>query len=244
MVRAGAERPAASREQRGVEPFGDVPRSGGEDRAGQVEYSGGRTSDETVNDMENPRPDEGGRRRGRRAAPPTGPVGPLETAAAAVAAALTAGRAGLVAARARADEAVAAFRAGPVLPWISAHRPLVLFGGALLVSTLAIGGSIAMIAQPPAPTAGGGIAEDDPARPQPGSGFTMPSPAPTTPAPSPTPTPTPSPADAPGAGDADPPVVAPEPADETLAPTTDAVTDSNGRPDPPGATNRPDKPKD
>lgn len=242
MVRAGPKDPPWGSNGPVSSPFGDVPRSGGGDRDGKVEYSGGRTSDEMVNDMENPRPDEGGRRRGRRAAPPTGPVGPVETAAA-VAAALTAGRAGLVTARARADQAVASFRAGPVLPWISAHRLLVLIGGALLVSTLAIGGTIAMIAQVPAPTAGGGIAEDDPARPRPGSGFTMPSPAPTT-SPSPTPTPTPGPTDDPGTGDAGTPVVDPEPTDEPLAPTTDPVTDSNGRPDPPGATNRPDKPKD
>jgi hypothetical protein len=197
-----------------------------------------------VNGMENSRPDEGGRRRGRRAAPPTGPVGPSEKAAAAVAAALTAGRAGLVAARARAGEAVGAFRAGPVLPWVSAHRMLVLVGGALLVSTLAIGGAVAMIAQVPGPTAGGEVAEDDPARPQPGSGFTMPSPMPTAPTQSPTPSPTPSPTDDPDSGEAGTPVVDPEPTGEPTAPTTEPTTDANGRPDPPGATNRPEKPKD
>jgi len=198
--------------------------------------------------MVDPRPGEVGKRRGRRAAPPTGPVGPLESATAVVAAGLTAGRTGLVTARARAGDALAAFRAGPVLPWISAHRMLVLIGGALLVSALAIGGAVAMISQVPGSVAEGEIAGDagtGPVRPQPGSEFTMPSPPPSTatPTPSPTPSPTPTPTPTPADGGAEPPITDPEPPADPVEPTTEPTDDGNGRPDPPGATNRPDKPK-
>jgi hypothetical protein len=195
--------------------------------------------------MENPGTGEGGRRRGRRAAPPTGPVGPLETVAAAIAAALTAGRSALVAARGRVAGWVTAFRSGPVLPWVSAHRMLVLIGGALLVSALSIGGAIAMIAQVPGPVAEGSAGDDETARPQPGSSFTMPSPAAKTPSSTPTPTPSPSPTPGPTPvdGGAESPIVEPEPPTDPVEPTTEPTTDGNGRPDPPGASNRPDKPK-
>jgi hypothetical protein len=171
-------------------------------------------------------------------------VGPLETAAAAVAAGLTVARSTLATARGRAGEAVAAFRAGPVLPWISAHRLPVLLGGALLASALAIGGTVAMIAQVPGPVAGG-EAPDDAARPQPGSGFTMPRPAAGTskPTPSPSPPPSPKPTDDPLTGDAGAPAVDAEPSPAPVdTPTADSP--GNGRQDPPGATNNPKKPKD
>jgi hypothetical protein len=222
-------------------PSGDVPRSGGGGHCGKVCYTGERTSDETVNGMVDPRPDEAGKRRGRRAAAPTGPVGPLETAVAAVAAGLTAGRAGLVTARARGADALAAFRAGPVLPWVSAHRMLVLIGGALVVSGLAIGGAVAMISQVPGAVAEGevaGNAGSGPVRPQPGPDVTMSSPV-ATPTPSPTPTPAPTPMPTPSPTDA----VSEPRVTDPVEPATEPTDEGNGRPDPPGATNRPDKPK-
>lgn len=204
-----------------------------------------------VNGMQDPRPDEAGKRRGRRAAAPTGPVRPLDAVAGVVAAWLTAARAGLLTARRRGAEALTAFRASPVIPWVSAHRMLVLVGGALLVSALAIGGAVAMIAQVPRPVAGG----DAPVRPQPGSDFTMPSPVPASPTPAPTTAPAPTPTDAPApvpsgepSPEPDEPIVDPEPTTEPDEPyepdePDGPPTGSNGRPDPPGATNRPDKPK-
>ena len=208
-----------------------------------------RRTNDMVNGMHDLRPDEAGKRRGRRAAAPTGPVRPLDAVAGVIAAWLTAARAGLFTAKRRGAEALAAFRAGPVIPWVSAHRVLVLIGGAVVVSALAIGGTVALIAQVPRPVAGGELGGDTPARPQPGSDFTMPSPVPTSPTPTPTPTPVPTPSQAPAATgepspEPDEPVVDPEPTTEPDDPDdSDPPTGSNGRPDPPGATNRPDKPK-
>ncbi|MGR0320882.1 hypothetical protein [Agromyces sp. ZXT2-3] len=141
--------------------------------------------------------------------------------------------------------AVARFRSGPTLPWISAHRMLVLIVGALLVSGTAFAATAAVIAQPP--VAEGSGSTDDGSRPRPASGFVMPSPvsdAPDAstapPSPSPTPEPTGS-ADDPAGEPA--PVTDPEPTTDPVEPTEEPDT-GNGRPDPPGASNRPDKPKD
>jgi hypothetical protein len=42
---------------------------------------------------------------------------------------------------------------------------------------------------------------------------------------------------------AEPPITDPEPPADPVEPTTEPTDEGNGRPDPPGATNRPDKPK-
>lgn len=203
-----------------------------------------------------------GERRGRHAAPPAGPPGPVEIVAAAVLAVLALGRervwaplaARLAPARERVVErggtAIAAFRAGPVVPWLAAHRMLVLIGGALLVSTVALGGAAAMIAST-APVAGsdGGETVDGGVRPQPGTGFTTPTPAPSSPTPTPTPTPTTTPTPTPsptpvepGTNDTPP---APEQTTTPVEPTAEPEGDRPGNSGTsPGATNRPDKSKD
>ncbi|WP_438854723.1 hypothetical protein [Agromyces sp. M3QZ16-3] len=138
---------------------------------------------------------------------------------------------------------IARFRSGPVIPWVAAHRVLVLVVGALVVSGGAFAATAAMIAQPP--LAGATESVDDATRPRPGSEFVMPSPATgspsattvpptTTSAPQPT-----APADAPAVDGA--PITDPEPTTDPVQPTEEPT--GNGRPDPPGATNRPDKTK-
>lgn len=210
--------------------------------------------------MEQARAGSAGKRRGRRAAPPAGPRRPVEHGAAFALAVLATGRervwmplAERVApARERALErggaALAAFRAGPVLPWVSAHRMAVLVGGALLVSAIAMGGAAAMIAST-APVAGiDDRAVDGGERPRPGSEFTMPSPAPSSDAPTPssTPTPTPTPKStpsptAPGTTD---PSTEPEPTTEPEEPTAGTEDDAPGNSgNSPGADNRPEKDK-
>jgi hypothetical protein len=146
----------------------------------------------------------------------------------------------------RGGAALAAFRAGPVLPWVSAHRMPVLIGGALLVSAIAMGGAAALIVSS-TPVAGGDETVDGGDRPRPGSEFTMPSPAPSTAAPTPTPTPTTTPTPTPTAGvpgTTDPstdPVPTTEPGEPTAEPEDDAPGNSGNSP---GADNRPDKDKD
>jgi hypothetical protein len=204
-------------------------------------HCGGNDGRRGENGMEDPGGDRRAGRRGRHAAPPaaaTGPVGRIVTGAgAAVSAALTRGAAW-----------AARFRAGPVLPWISAHRLLVLIVGALVVSGTAFAGTAALISQTPGSVAEGNDAAVDGSRPRPGSDFVMPSPvtgspAPTTPPPpSATAKPEPSaPADDPSPEPAPP--TDPDPTADPVEPTEEPDT-GNGRPDPPGATNRPDKTKD
>jgi hypothetical protein len=209
--------------------------------------------------VEQARAGSAGKRRGRRAAPPAGPRGPVEQVSALALAVLATGRervwvplAERVAparerVRERSGAAYAAFRSGPVLPWVSAHRMAVLVGGALLVSAIAMGGAAAMIAST-APVAGVDQAVDGGERPRPGSEFTMPSPAPSseapkpspTPTPKPTPTPTPSPA-APGTTD---PSTDPEPTTDPVEPTAGTEDDAPGNSgNSPGADNRPEKDK-
>ncbi|MGR0219742.1 hypothetical protein [Agromyces sp. ZXT2-6] len=204
--------------------------------------------------MERPR-GSAGARRGRHAAPPEGPRGPVERVAAVALAVLALGRervwapltARVAPARDRAGTALAAFRAGPVVPWLSAHRMPVLIGGALLVSAIALGGAAAMIASS---TSVAGV-DDEAAevgdRPGPGSGYTMPTPAPSSPVPTPTstPTPTPTPTPAPVAPGATDPSIDPEPTTVPAEPTTEPEDDAPGNSgDSPGAANRPDKDKD
>lgn len=209
--------------------------------------------------MEQARAGSAGERRGRHAAPPAGPRGPVELAAAVVLAVLARWRervwmplvARVSPARERAVErggaALAAFRAGPVLPWVSVHRIPVLIGGALLVSAIAMGGAVAMIASS-TPVAGGDETVDGGDRPRPGSEFTMPTPVPSTAAPTPTPTPTPMPTPSPspptgGPGTSDP-STDPVPTTEPDEPTGEAEDDAPGNSgNSPGAGNRPDKDK-
>ncbi|WP_229276020.1 hypothetical protein [Agromyces kandeliae] len=189
--------------------------------------------------MEDPGAGQGAGRRGRHAAPPVGATGPLSRAVAAVGAAAAAALAAV-------GDAVARFRAGPVLPWISAHRLLVLIAGALLVSGTAFATTAAVISMPPVAEGGGTV--DDEATPRPSSGFVMPSPVtdrptattapPTTPATPTTPAPTVPADDAPIESE---PTTGVEP---TTAPEPTEESNGNGRPDPPGAENRPDKTKD
>jgi hypothetical protein len=217
--------------------------------------------------VEQARAGSAGKRRGRRAAPPAGPRGPVEQVSALALAVLAAGRERvwmplaerIAPARERVRErggaAYAAFTAGPVLPWVSAHRMAVLVGGALLVSAIAMGGAAAMIAST-APVAGvDDQAVDDQAvdggeRPRPGSEFTMPSPAPSSdapkpsspPTPEPTSTPTPAPGQtAPGTTD---PSTDPEPTTDPEEPTGGIEDDAPGNSgNSPGADNRPEKDK-
>ena len=186
------------------------------------------------------------RPRGRHAAPPS-PVGAtltgLTSKAAGLLAKVTAVIAAIVAAVAAAlAPRIEAFRAGPVLPWLSRHRIPVFIGGAAVVSALALGGAIAFIQQaaPVSIDETGQRGADDQAVPQqdttssatPITGLKTPTP---TPRPTPTPTPTPT---------ADP--LAPT---ETASPTspdpspTPTPTEEARRDTAPGATNRPDKPK-
>ncbi|GAA1060616.1 hypothetical protein GCM10009573_20430 [Agromyces bracchium] len=195
------------------------------------------TTDEAMDGMEDPGAGAGEGRRGRHAAPAAAATGPLSRAVAA------AGTAAAVALTVVARW-IARFRAGPVLPWVAAHRMLVLIVGALVVSSGAFAATAAMIAQPP--LAEGGESVVDGTRPRPGSEFVMPSPvtgspAATTAPPTSTPTPGPTaPADGTTTGDA--PTTDPEPTTDPVEPTEEPT--GNGRPDPPGATNRPDKTKD
>jgi hypothetical protein len=206
--------------------------------------------------VEQARAGSAGKRRGRRAAPPAGPRGPVEQASALALAVLAAGRERvwvplgerIAPARERGRAAYAAFTAGPVLPWLSAHRIAVLVGGALLVSAIAMGGAAAMIAST-APVAGSDDrAVDGGERPRPGSEFTMPTPAPSSDAPKPsaTPTPTPEPTPtprttAPGTTD---PSTDPEPTTDPEEPTAETEDDAPGNSgNSPGADNRPEKDK-
>lgn len=210
--------------------------------------------------MGQPRRGSAGERRGRHAAPPAGPRGPVEHVAAAVLTVLAIGRervqaplaARLEPARERVVErvgaAIAAFRAGPVVPWVAAHRMLVLIGGALLVSAVALGGAAAMIAST-TPVAGSGGEEivDGGERPQPGPEFTMPTPAPPSPTPRPTQTPTPTPTPSPTPVESGTPDTSPDPeptttpVEPTAAPEDDGPGNSGTSP---GASNRPEKSKD
>lgn len=146
----------------------------------------------------------------------------------------------------RGGAALAAFRAGPVLPWVSAHRMAVLVGGALLVSAIAMGGAAAMIAST-APVAGiDDRAVEGGERPRPGSEFTMPSPAPSSDAPKPssTPTPEPTPTPSPTAPGTTDPSTDPEPTTEPEEPTGETEDDAPGNSgNSPGADNRPEKDK-
>jgi hypothetical protein len=210
--------------------------------------------------VEQARAGSAGKRRGRRAAPPAGPRGPVEQASALALAVLAAGRERVWVplgerigpARERGRAAYDAFTAGPVLPWLSAHRIAVLVGGALLVSAIAMGGAAAMIAST-APVAGiDDRAVDGGERPRPGSEFTMPTPAPSSdapkpgpaPAPAPTPTPEPTPTPrttAPGTTD---PSTDPEPTTDPEEPTAETEDDAPGNSgNSPGADNRPEKDK-
>ncbi|MUN07362.1 hypothetical protein [Agromyces luteolus] len=188
--------------------------------------------------MQDPEAGQGTGRRGRHAAPPAGSTGPLSRAVAAVGA-------GTAAALAVVSGTLARFRAGPVLPWVSAHRLLVLVVGALVVSGAAFTATAAVIAQPPVAERSGSV--DDGERPRPGSGFVMPSPVsgsptPTTAPPTSSATPGPTaPVDDPANDPVDDPAIDPEP---TTDPEPKEESNGNGRPDPPGATNRPDKTKD
>jgi|GEM_PF-3110664 len=197
------------------------------------------TTDEAMDGMEDPGANPGAGRRGRHAAPPTGPAGPLSRAVAALGA-MTAS------ALAAVSGWIARFRAGPVLPWISAHRMLVLVVGALVVSGAAFTATAAVIAQPP--VAESGEPDDDGARPQPGSGFVMPSPVTGSPTPSTAPPTAPATPSAPSpSAPADEAPVDPEPTTDpepTAEPEPTEESNGNGRPDPPGAENRPDKTKD
>lgn len=209
--------------------------------------------------MDEPRAGSAGERRCRHAAPASGPVGALDRLSSAVLAVLAVvrerawvplaarvaplrGRAGT-----RAAAAIAAFRAGPVLPWVAAHRGLVVIGGALVVSAAALAGTAAVIASPaPPPVADGSETGGLGDRPRPESGFTMPSPAPTsstpTPQPTPTPTPTPLPAE-PGATEpptGSEPIPTPIPVEPTAEPEEPAPGNSGNSN---GAGNRPDKTK-
>ncbi|GAA2037545.1 hypothetical protein GCM10009819_22730 [Agromyces tropicus] len=190
--------------------------------------------------MEHPgtEPDPGEERRGRHAAPAASPAGGLGRVA-------TRTTAVIAAALEAAHRLVDRVRTGPVLPWISAHRVLVLVVAALVVSGVAFAGTAALIAQTPGPVAEGDATDADPSRPRPGSDFVMPDPTPgaVTASPSPTPPSTGgpgTPADDPSLDPA--PTADPEPTGDPAEPTAEPT--GNGRPDPPGATNRPDKKKD
>lgn len=152
--------------------------------------------------------------------------------------------------RERGGAAYAAFTAGPVLPWVSAHRMAVLVGGALLVSAIAMGGAAAMIASTAPVARVDDQAVDGGERPRPGSEFTMPSPAPSSDAPKPssTPTPEPTPTPSPAApGTTDPstdPSTDPEPTTDPEEPTAGTEDDAPGNSgNSPGADNRPEKDK-
>lgn len=197
-----------------------------------------------------PRAGSAGERRGRHAAPPNGPRGPVDRILAATLALLALGRERawaplsrrIAPAREQVAAQVTAFRAGPVLPWVSRYRIPVLFGGALLVSAVALGGAAAMISSTPPVAGADRQVVDDGDRPRPGSEFTMPTPLPSTPAPTPTPTPAPTPAPAPSSPVEPPaePEPTTEPADPPAEPEDDAPGNSGNSP---GATNRPDKQK-
>ncbi|WP_430644796.1 hypothetical protein [Agromyces sp. GXS1127] len=177
-------------------------------------------------------------RRGRHAAPPAAATGPLSRAASATTAALAVALASVAGAAER-------FRSGPVPPWIAAHRMLVLVVGALVVSGTAFAATAAVIAQPP--VAEGGGSTEEASRPRPGSEFVMPSPvggAPDATTAPPIVSATPEPTGSADEPTAEPEATAdPEPTTDPVEPTEEPDT-GNGRPDPPGATNRPDKPKD
>jgi hypothetical protein len=176
------------------------------------------------------------RPRGRHAAP-AAPASPLGARIAAVVGPTLA----FAAAR------LEAFRAGPVLPWISRHRLVLLIGGASLVSLLALGGAVALIQGTSSITVAETVQPGD-SRPQPGADSTVdPEPAtgvrtPTaTPTPTPTTTPTPAPSAPPAGGTLDPggTTTTLEPA----PPPPPAPAEGEPRDTAPGATNRPDKPK-
>ncbi|MEI5584762.1 MULTISPECIES: hypothetical protein [unclassified Agromyces] len=188
--------------------------------------------------MDEPRAGSAGERRGRHAAPPSGPAGLLDRAASAALAAL-----GRVRERGRA--AIGAFRAGPLVPWVSAHRGIVLIGGSLVVSAAALASTAAMIASPgPPPAAEGTETVDDGARPRPGSDFTMPTPAPTTTTPTPEPTPIPTATPVPAEPGTSEPPSGSEPTPAPVEPTPEPEEDAPGNSgNSPGAANRPDKTK-
>ncbi len=177
-------------------------------------------------------------RRGRHAArrsAPTGPLGGVTDRLAGIAAA----------ALGTLSRLLDRLRSGPVLPWVSAHRILVLVAVAVLVSGVAFVGTAAFIANPPGAVADGERGDGPRPRPSPGSDFVMP--APTTGAPTATPTPTPPATTVPGTPAEDQPgdpvaTAEPDAPVATTEPTEEPT--GNGRPDPPGATNRPDKKKD
>ncbi|WP_400995599.1 hypothetical protein [Agromyces sp. GXQ0307] len=188
--------------------------------------------------MEDPGAGAGEGRRGRHAAPAVAATGPLSRTVAA------AGTAAAIALTVVARW-VARFRAGPVLPWVAAHRVLVLIVGALVVSSGAFAATAAMIAQPPLAESTESV--DDGTRPQPGSEFVMPSPVTGSPGATTAPPPTTEPTSGPTAPTDGPateatPTTEPEPTTDPVEPTEEPT--GNGRPDPPGATNRPDKTKD
>ncbi|WP_448808551.1 hypothetical protein [Agromyces bauzanensis] len=123
--------------------------------------------------------------------------------------------------------------------WLFERRLHVLIVAATVATVAMLGGAVALISltgvSGPDQAAEGGSGprptSTDPARPN--------SYAPILPSPRPTPTPTPTPTPAPVEGSTDP--GADVPADPV--PTPDPTTDTgNGRPDPPGHTNKPDKP--
>lgn len=141
--------------------------------------------------------------------------------------------------------------AGPVVAWLEPRvaaagawlferRLHVLIVGATVATIAMLGGAVALISLAGASGPDGQSAEGDgtprptstdPARPN--------SYAPILPSPGPTHTPTPTPTPAPDDGSADPGTEIP--ADPV--PTSDPPPDTgNGRPDPPGHTNKPPKP--
>ncbi|BDZ54316.1 hypothetical protein [Agromyces marinus] len=195
-------------------------------------------------------PDRGPASRGRRAAPRNTANGPLGRALARASDLLVS----VLAAIARIGSAIASLKGrmslGAVRTWIAVHRVLALVVVALVVSGAAFAGTAALIGRSAMPAAeGDGASRPAPQRLPPEQTEPTAPVAPVAPNPPPSTapaTPPPAPAADPG-GPADP--AAPEPADDPPAVTEEPPEpteepEGNGRPDPPGAANRPDKKKD